>query len=185
MSSTEHYSMSKMLQQSQQVMSQLVLLTGKESLTAGKIADEQTLIATKSNTSTEDVVNKAKHLMWVSGVVNIVSGVAAALSSTLGVTGSASAIASTLQNAIEMGGKVLVYTALPVIKGSFECVESKAQYDLGDAQLTQSEYGSAGRVMSGQSQAVIDAESEVSQKAAAISRDLSQIVGDEKKASTR
>lgn len=180
MSENQDYSMKQNLAQAQAAMAQLMLLTGKESVTSGKIADTQVAFANKFETSTSDEVSKAKDL-------SVLSIAVAGLSGLMNMAGASAAFmnSSSVVGVLETCAKVAVNIALPAAKGALQCEEGQAQMKLGDVQKTQSEYGSAGQTMSGQSQTVIDAESEVAQKAASISRDLSQIIASEKQASMR
>jgi hypothetical protein len=178
MSSSNNYSIQHNLAQAQAAMAQLMVLTGKEATTSGKISDTQIAIADKYETTTKSVISQQESLSHFGLALAGLSVVSSALSSLAIVKGF-----SGLGGALGAVFKGFTHVAVPVAQGSLQCVEGSAQRKLGDTQKIQGEMGSASNVMSGQTQAASDAEAEVAQKAAAIARDLSQIVADEKSAS--
>lgn len=178
MASSNTYSMQHNLAQAQAAMAQLMVLTGKEATTSGKISDTQIAIADKFDTTTKSVISQQESLSTFGVVLAGLSTLSSALSS-LAIVQSFNRLGGVLGTVF----KGITYIAVPATEGSLQCVEGSAQHKLGDTQKTQAEMGSASNVMSGQTQTVVDAESEVAQKAAAIARDLSQIVADEKAAS--
>jgi len=180
MTTSQHYTMGQILAQGHAALSQLMLLAGKESVASSAVADTQIAIAQRFNTSVNDVVDKSENLMWIGRALAIVSGIATAVSNLTNSLGSVGMLSGVSGAIVHATGSVV----LPTVQGSLEVVESGAQKDLGDSQAEQSEYGSANNIISGQSQTIISAESETMQKASAISRDLSQIVSDEKQAGT-
>jgi hypothetical protein len=178
MTDISNNSLEQTLSQAQAAMAQMMVVVGKESVTSGKIADTQIGIANQYNTSTEAVTSQVKQLGVLSAVIGGLSGAIAGLNGFAGYASS-----GILSGGLNISASVLKSVVAPAVLGSLQIVQGKAQLSLGDEQKTQAEYGNAGQLMNGQDQIVIDGESEVAQKAQSISRDLSQIVSDQKQAS--
>lgn len=178
MTNIPNNSLEQTLSQAQAAMAQIMVVVGKESITAGKIADTQIGIASEYNTSTEAVTSEVKKLGVLSAVIGGLSGALAGLNGFAGYASN-----TNFSGGLNISTSVLKSVVGPGVLGSLQIVQGKAQMSLGDEQKTQAEYGNASQLMNGQDQTVIDAESEVAQKAQSISRDLSQIVSDQKQAS--
>jgi hypothetical protein len=180
--STEHYSMSSMLSDSQAVMAKLMLLTGKESIAAGKSADTQLTVAQQGQQYEQDAQDKSHNLLVFSGVVAALSG---AMSVVGHITGPLSSFDTSKQTIglFEKVGLVTTHFALPTAKGALEIVESDAQKDLGDMQKNQCEIEATGKMIEGQNQLLVGAAGETAEQAQEISRQLSQIISNQKQAS--
>ena len=180
--STEHYSMSSMLSDSQAVMAKLMLLTGKESIAAGKSADTQLTVAQQGQTCEKEVEEKSNKLLDFSAAVTALSGVMAAVSHLTGPLSSANT-SKVAGGVLEKVGLVTSHFVLPVSKGALEIVESDAQKDLGDTQKNQCEIEATGKMLEGQNQLLVGAAGDTAEQVQEISRQLSQIISNQKQAS--
>lgn len=181
--STEHYSMSQILSDSQAVMAQIMQLAGKESIAAGKSADTQLSIVNQGYQAALDADDKEQHLYVLSAVVTGISGVMQACGSFGGLMAPSPGVASSIAEALDVVGKGAMYVALPVTKGALEIVESNAQKDLGDTQKSQVEIDSAGKMVQGQDQLIMSAAGDSAEQTQEMARQLSQMISNQKQAS--
>jgi hypothetical protein len=182
--SIEHYSMTQLLSESQAVMAKIMLVTGKESIAAGKSADTQLAIVNQGQQSALDVANQASKLFTLSAVVGGLASVTAGLGKMSGPFIGGSSKADRITFILETTVQGVASVAVPATKGGLEIVESNAQKDLGDKQKTQTELESAGRMVEGQNQLVISAEGDSAEQTQEMARQLSQIISNQKQAST-
>jgi len=182
--STEHYSMTQLLSESQAVMAKIMLLTGKESIAAGKSADTQLAIVNQGQQSASDVISQASKLFTISAAVGGLASVTGGIGKMSGSFVGASNKIDRITFVLETTEKAFSSVAVPATKGALEIVESNAQTDLGDKQKTQTVLESAGKMVEGQNQLVISAEGDSAEQTQEMARQLSQIISNQKQAST-